>query len=516
VTIPAGKTADATLIERTRAGDMGAFDELYRRHVDDAAKVARIVTNNSDEAQDVVAEAFTRLLDRLRAGGGPEGEVTPYLRTIVRRLAIDRHRSTQRGGQPEDPAVLEVLPTADDPMARVTDRNLVRQAFETLPERWQQVLWHTEIEGRSPASLAPALGSSPNAVAALAYRAREGLRQAFLSVNLSADVPEGCRNYAPKVAAYVRDTLPAAAAAEMREHLSGCAYCRERRDEFMLLVSDMRGVLWPALLLPASVGVGAAVVGAAAGGGLLAWLTPGRWAGKGARVMATTGGIAAAGAIAAAVILSSTTGNEPEPVGAGTPPAVVPPVVEPEPTPTPTATPEPPPPAVLPPLIEALPPVEELPPVDPVDAPEPVRAVPPLPPSPTPAPPPPSPSPAPPPPTPPDPVTPPPPGLLQIDGPDDVQATVGESVTFTASAVADPAITDVHWERRNDDQEQWRTVTGPKWTWDGQTSTLTVQGVGSNHDGAQFRAVFTTSSGPIPTDPATLTVVHRDGPDGRR
>ena len=42
------------------------------------------------------------------------------------------------------------------------------------------VLWHTEVEGQRPAEVAPLLGMSPNSVSALAYRAREGLRQAFV------------------------------------------------------------------------------------------------------------------------------------------------------------------------------------------------------------------------------------------------------------------------------------------------------------------------------------------------
>ncbi|WP_129667543.1 sigma-70 family RNA polymerase sigma factor, partial [Phytoactinopolyspora endophytica] len=263
MTTPAEAPSDAELISRTRDGDMNAYDELYRRHYDDASRVARIVTNNSDEAQDVVAEAFTRVLTRVREGGGPDAELTPYLRTVVRRLAVDRHRSAQRDGQPTDQAILEILPRTDDPMARATDRELVRQAFETLPDRWQQVLWHTEIEGRSPASLAATLGSTPNAVAALAYRAREGLRQAYLAVNLSSDVRAECRPYAPKVAAYVRGTLSAQHTRAVTTHLGECEHCRERRDELLLLVSDLRGTLWPALLLPATAGT-AVIAGAAA------------------------------------------------------------------------------------------------------------------------------------------------------------------------------------------------------------------------------------------------------------
>ncbi len=322
MTTPPDATSEEQLIARTRSGDMDAYDELYRRHVDDATKVARIVTNNSDEAQDIVAEAFTRVLGRLREGGGPDVELTPYLRTIVRRLAIDRHRHSQRDGSPADPTALEVLPRTDDPMARFTNRQLVRHAFETLPERWQQVLWHTEIEGRSAASLAPALGSSPNAVAALAYRAREGLRQAYLAVNLSAEVEPECRSYAPKVAPYVRGTLSAHDTREMGAHLAECGHCRERRDELLLLVSDMRGVLWPALLLPASAAAAAAAAGAAgaAGGGVLAFLSPSSWGPRAKQLAATSAGVAAAGIIAASafLIVSGDDPDEPQAVPSAT------------------------------------------------------------------------------------------------------------------------------------------------------------------------------------------------------
>ncbi|WP_157741192.1 sigma-70 family RNA polymerase sigma factor [Jiangella sp. DSM 45060] len=354
MTIPADAASDEQLIARTREGDMGAYDELYRRHVDDASKVARIVTNNSDEAQDVVAEAFTRVLTRLREGGGPDLEFAPYLKTVVRRLAIDRHRTSQRDGSQTDPSILDILPTADDAMARSTDRQLVRHAFETLPERWQQVLWHTEIEGRSPASLAPALGSSANAVAALAYRAREGLRQAYLAVNLSAEVQPECRPYAPKIASYVRGTLSAHDTREMSAHLATCTHCRERRDELLLLVSDMRGILWPALLLPASgIAAGAVAAGAgAAGGGVLAFLNPASW-GKQARQFAAAGGAAAAAA-AIAVAAWALTGND-DPAD---PPAAAPSV---------SAEPEAPsddPPAENPPDEPPAPPQQEEPPAD--------------------------------------------------------------------------------------------------------------------------------------------------------
>lgn len=255
---PPAQLTDAQLLQMARAGDAAGFDELYRRHFSDASRVARIVTDDNEEAEEVVAEAFSRILATLHEGSGPDEVLTPHLRTVIRRLAVDRHRRSSSESHPADPAMLAELPTADDDIVGLTDRTLVRAGFESLPERWQRVLWHTEIEGRPPARLTPALGSTPNAVAALAYRAREGLRQAFLAVHLAASAPPLCRPYVPKLAGYTRQTLSEEEDVAVAVHLDTCAHCRDRRDELLLLLSDVRSVLAPALLGTSAINPGVA------------------------------------------------------------------------------------------------------------------------------------------------------------------------------------------------------------------------------------------------------------------
>jgi DNA-directed RNA polymerase specialized sigma24 family protein len=76
---------------------------------------------------------------------------------------------------------------------------MIARAFRSLPERWQAVLWHTDIEASGPAEIAWLLGLSANSVAALAYRAREGLRQAYLQMHLSEVVRQECRPIAGKL-----------------------------------------------------------------------------------------------------------------------------------------------------------------------------------------------------------------------------------------------------------------------------------------------------------------------------
>jgi RNA polymerase sigma factor (sigma-70 family) len=168
------------LIKASRNGDAAAYDSLYRRHVAAAHGLARQLVRNRAEADDVVAETFAKILGLLHRGGGPDDAFRPYLLTAVRRAAYDRHRAERRQLVTDEMEAFDRGVPFADPAVADLERTMIARAFASLPERWQAVLWHTEIEGARPADVAPLLGLTANSVAALAYRAREGLRQAYL------------------------------------------------------------------------------------------------------------------------------------------------------------------------------------------------------------------------------------------------------------------------------------------------------------------------------------------------
>ena len=117
----------------------------------------------------------------------------PYLYTTIRNLA-STWGAKSRDVQVDDIADYEDPSTIDDPVAIALDRTLTARAFRSLPERWQSVLWYTEVEGMDPHEVAPILGMSANGVAALSYRAREGLRKAWLQAHVSEPgVSEACK-----------------------------------------------------------------------------------------------------------------------------------------------------------------------------------------------------------------------------------------------------------------------------------------------------------------------------------
>jgi hypothetical protein len=84
------------------------------------------------------------------------------------------------------------------------------------------------VEGLSPAQIAPVLGMTPNAVAVLAHRAREGLRRRYLQQHVAvADRPE-CRWAGDRLGAHVRGRLGGRDVTRMVAHLRGCGDCRAR------------------------------------------------------------------------------------------------------------------------------------------------------------------------------------------------------------------------------------------------------------------------------------------------
>lgn len=285
---------DAELLLAVRGGDQACYAELYDRHAAAALVVARQYTDSVQDAEDVVADAFTAVWSALLRGSGPQEAFRAYLFTVVRRVAAVRRDQGRRTEPTDDVATLEAgsvpMAGADDPAIEGFERSVVARAFRTLPERWQVVLWHSEVEGLSPAQIAPLLGLSANSTAALAYRAREGLRQAYLAEHLAAPLDEGCRNVAGRLGGYVRGGLGPRETRQVAEHLDGCVRCTALVAELGDVNHGMRAVVAPVVL--GSLAAAVLAKGLAVGGGLVAlpWA-----AGAGAGALGGVTGSGAAG-----------------------------------------------------------------------------------------------------------------------------------------------------------------------------------------------------------------------------
>ncbi|BDZ55644.1 hypothetical protein GCM10025870_27170 [Agromyces marinus] len=283
---PPTRPADSDLLAATRRGDREAYAELWRRHEASARTVAR--SHSSFDADDLVAEAFTRVYEAIRAGNGPTAAFRPYLFTTLRNTAAAWGRAGRE--HPLD-TLDELADPATDDAARLMalDRSDTAAAFRALPARWQEVLWYAEVERMTPAQFAPLLGMSSNAAAALAYRAREGLRQEWLRAHLAQSPRDReCGWALDRLPAFQRGRLRRRDTARLESHLDGCDDCTAAALEVREVGSRLAVVLLPlaagtaaATAYSASLEVGAPVA-LAAGAGAGAGAGSGAGAGAGA------------------------------------------------------------------------------------------------------------------------------------------------------------------------------------------------------------------------------------------
>ena len=307
--LPTG-LGDADLVAQVREGPEESYAEpyaeLYRRHQPAALALARTLTEHTS-ADDIVSEAFEKLLQRIRGGGGPEAAFRPYLLRTVRTVAVDASRRTRRLVVAEDPEDAARTPTTDDDalVDAVHERTTLARAFAALPERWQSFLWLSFVDDADRHEIATILGISAGSVSALGYRAREGLRRAYLDAHLrTAPTPE-CADVWPMLAGAIRGALSPAQQVEVDQHLEGCEHCRAALAELEAVNTRFGAVLAPIVL-----GAAAPAYLAAVHGGGAAAVTAGAVAPGGAAAVGSEAGATATGfkAVLAGLGLTSAAG----------------------------------------------------------------------------------------------------------------------------------------------------------------------------------------------------------------
>jgi RNA polymerase sigma factor (sigma-70 family) len=281
--MPATVLSDAELLDQARDGDEAAFTELYVRHQPAALRLASTYRRLGDP-EDLVNQAFEQVLAAVRRGSGPTDAFRAYLFVTLRRLAAEQ--AERPAGRPLDNIPEPVVAEAAEPQMARADRDIMNHAFESLPDRWQTVLWHTAVEGRAPRELAVVLGVSANAAAALTYRAREKLRQAYLQAHLLASPHPECEPHRSRLGAYVRGGLSRRDQAATKRHVGRCDSCRALAVE----LTDVNRMLVRSLVpffLVGSTQVAALAAGAAGG---VAAGTAGKRAEAGAASGSASGG----------------------------------------------------------------------------------------------------------------------------------------------------------------------------------------------------------------------------------
>jgi RNA polymerase sigma-70 factor (ECF subfamily) len=181
---PPASPAESALLDRVRAGDEQAFEQLFRSYYRPLCDFTQSYVRSRETAEELVQTVFLRLWEK-REAFRPTAGVAPWLFAACRNQSLDhlKHRRVVERTESASSAAAEPAPAAGSPppapdeavqLAELT--HAVRQAVQQLPERcraaavlrWEHQLSHLHI--------AAALGVSVKAVEASLARARAALR----------------------------------------------------------------------------------------------------------------------------------------------------------------------------------------------------------------------------------------------------------------------------------------------------------------------------------------------------
>ena len=176
---------DADLVRRARAGGLDAFEELVNRHERRIYTLARRITANEQDAEDVTQEAFLSALEHL-AGFREEASFGTWLSRIATHAALKIIR--KRKGLPTEPLeeqddlphpqyIADWRESPEQLAQRNETAHLIDDALAALDEGHRVVFLLRDVEGLSVKETADALGLSEANVKVRLLRARLQLRE---------------------------------------------------------------------------------------------------------------------------------------------------------------------------------------------------------------------------------------------------------------------------------------------------------------------------------------------------
>jgi RNA polymerase sigma-70 factor (ECF subfamily) len=185
---PSATFDDVALAVQAQQGDKRAFTELVDRYARRVFRVARHITKNDEDAEDVLQDTFLKAYSRLNQFEGNSKFYTWLVRIAVNEalmrmrrgknrvtVSLDQDLETQDGSLKRDlPADTE---DPEESLGRTELREGLTQAIDSLSETYRPVFVLRDVDGLSTEETAEMLNLSISAVKSRLLRARLQLRQ---------------------------------------------------------------------------------------------------------------------------------------------------------------------------------------------------------------------------------------------------------------------------------------------------------------------------------------------------
>jgi RNA polymerase sigma-70 factor (ECF subfamily) len=179
---------ETLLVEAARAGDIGAFESLVRRYDRNVFRIAQHITQNREDAEDVVQDAFLKAYQNLGQFQGQSKFYTWLVRIAVnealmrlrrrrpeRMVSIDEDIKTEEDSMPRE--IADWSPNPEQQYTQAELKEILGKTIQGLPPSFRTVFVLRDVEGLSTEETAAALELSVPAVKSRLLRARLQLRE---------------------------------------------------------------------------------------------------------------------------------------------------------------------------------------------------------------------------------------------------------------------------------------------------------------------------------------------------
>ena len=179
---------DLELVERAKAGDTAAFEQLVKQYERQIFRTANHITQNREDAEDITQDVFFKAFQKLDQFKGDSKFSTWLVRIAVneslmrlrkrktsKTVSMDQDLQTDEGSIPRDFA--EWRPNPEQIYSQSELGDILRKTIAGLPPGFRTVFTLRDIENLSTEETAAALGLSVPAVKSRLLRARLQLRE---------------------------------------------------------------------------------------------------------------------------------------------------------------------------------------------------------------------------------------------------------------------------------------------------------------------------------------------------
>ncbi len=179
---------ELALVQAAKAGDVSAFEQLVKRYDRNVFRIAQHITQNREDAEDVVQDAFLKAYENLEQFQGQSKFYTWLVRIAVnealmklrrrrpeRMVSLDEEVKTEEDSMPRE--VADWSPNPEQLYSQSELRDILSKTIQGLPPSFRTVFVLRDVEGLSTEETAEALDLSIPAVKSRLLRARLQLRE---------------------------------------------------------------------------------------------------------------------------------------------------------------------------------------------------------------------------------------------------------------------------------------------------------------------------------------------------